>query len=784
MSRYTGRGAQRRIQSQFGFVSMAALLCLSGSPKLAAQEAQQTPGAVNLPAVRVDPAKRPPAKKAQKGPTSKAAKRPPAPAATPVVVPSPSTNYLVGEAGGTGRSVAPLLNTPQSITVIPQQIIREQASSTVMDALRNVPGITFRAGEGGNQGDVPYIRGFDARNDIFRDGVRDPGWYTRDSFSVDSIEVLKGPSSFMFGRGSTGGVINMNTKFPIFAAPATTNAPMWTKSPLFVNVPSADFVEVTGTVHTGPGARGLLDANKQINEQAAARIQVMGQRYDIPGRDHVEENRWGVAPSFTYKFNERTRATFSYIYQHDDSIPDRGIPFAPANWSNGGPRYPVPVPRNTWYGILSGPTPDVEKIDAHVATARFVHEFTNDIKITNTTRYVNVDRFQRATLPGQNGLVPNVFPPPPVSSVTAYQPTAQWTEVGNELYANNTDFSAKFSTGWLRHSLVAGFDVTREERSQRARTVTTQNSTTNLADPDPYRVGAVFGGYGATTISDATTIGAYLADQVKITDWFELLGGVRFDNFDAKSGAATIFRQEDNIWSWRVGAVFHPTSNSSVYVMRGTSSNPSAEFLTINALAAGVDPEKNETTEFGVKVDVLNKRLSLTGAVFRTDKTNARVPDPINPTTNVNVLDGVVRIEGIELGAIGRVTDQWQVFAGYTHLRSEVIKHTTGTLVGNEFVNTPDNAFSLWTTYDVTQQWTVGGGAYYVDSVWGNNTNTTIVPSYWRFDLMTSYKITGNIIAQLNLYNLTNEYYFAQVYNNWAVPGPGRSAALTVRGRW
>ena len=162
---------------------------------------------------------------------------------------------------------------------------------------------------------------------------------------------------------------------------------------------------MTVTGHTGPGIRSVLDANKQINEQAAARIQVMGQRYDIPGRDHVEENRWGVAPSFTYKFNEQTKATFAYIYQHDDSVPDRGIPYLPRGLGNPGV-IRLPVPRNTWYGILSGPNPDREVIDAHVATARFVHEFTNDIKITNTTRYVNVDRLNRATLPSYNSLAP------------------------------------------------------------------------------------------------------------------------------------------------------------------------------------------------------------------------------------------------------------------------------------------------------------------------------------------------------------------------------------------
>jgi catecholate siderophore receptor len=529
---------------------------------------------------------------------------------------------------------------------------------------------------------------------------------------------------------------------------------------------------VTG--HTGPGVRSVLDANKQISEQAAARIQVMGQRYDIPGRDHVEENRWGVAPSFTYKFNEQTRATFAYIYQHDDSISDRGIPYLPANW--GLPRYPAPAPRDTWYGIKSGPFPDAEKIDAHVATARFVHEFTNDIKITNTTRYVNVERLNRSTEPTPFTAAPGTN----LATYNAFAPRRRWNETANELFANNTDFAAKFSTGWLRHSLVAGLDLAREERHQKS--VMTTTAPTNFYNPDPYRFGGNFGPLGSPQNSEATSVGAYVADQVKITDWFELLGGVRYDNFDAKHSTATdSFERVDNMWSWRVGAVFHPTSNSSVYVMRGTSFNPTAEFLTISEANADLDPEKNETTEIGVKVDVLNKRLSLTGAVFRTDKTNARVTDP---NLDVTVLEGLVRVQGIELGAIGRITDQWQVFAGYTYLHSEWLESPDQAQIGRELLNTPRNAFSFWTTYDVTPKWTIGGGAFFVDAVWGNADNTTRVDSYWRFDLMTAYKITNNITAQLNIYNLTNEYYFAQVYNNWVVPAPGRSAALTLRGRW
>ena len=479
----------------------------------------------------------------------------------------------------------------------------------------------------------------------------------------------------MFGRGSTGGVINLNSKWPVFAdAPATTNAPMWTKAPLYkappYAAPSADFVDVLVTGHTGPGIRSVLDANKQISEQAAARIQVMGQRYDIPGRDHVEENRWGVAPSFTYKFNEQTRATIAYIYQHDDSIPDRGLPYIPAAW-NILPRRPAPAPRDTWFGILSGPNPDRELIDAHVATARIVHEFTNDIKLTNTTRYVNVDRLNRATLP-------NNFNPPLGTDLATfmYRPGRQWGDFANELLANNTDFAARFNTGMLRHSLVAGVDVAREERKQVTRSYVAESAdATNFVNPNPYRFGGTFNPPNVPTISEADSLGAYLADQIKIGPYFEVLGGVRYDKFDAKSGSTTIFARDDDMWSWRVGGVFHPTSNSSVYVMRGTSFNPTAEFLTISQAAANLAPEKNETTEIGAKIDVLDRRLSLTGAIFRTDKTNARIPDPDN--LQVQILDGITRVEGIELGVIGRVTARWQVFAGYTHLKSELVKHTT-----------------------------------------------------------------------------------------------------------
>lgn len=656
-------------------------------------------------------------------------------------------------ASGLTRMPTPLRDTPQSVTVVPRQIITEQNATTIAEALRNVPGITFRAGEGGNQGDSPIIRGFDAKNDMFRDGVRDPGWYTRDTFSVDAVEVLKGPASFLFGRGSTGGVINLVTKTP-------TNQ---------------NFVDTEVIGNTGPGIRATVDANGKLNENVAARIQVMGQRYDTPARDHVEENRAGIAPSLSVKITDQTKATLSYIYQHDDSVPDRGIPFLPASF--GTIRKPVPVPRETWYGVLSGANPDQELVDAHIATAKIEHSFTDTVKITNTTRYVSVDRTNITTLP-------QGFNPTPANLATySWKPGRQNQSLTNELFGNTTDLSAKFATGTLLHQFVAGVDYYQESRNLVARPY--QNATAaavTVFNPDPNRAPGVFGPPGVATTSDATTIAAYVADQIKINEYFEILGGLRYDNFRAESGAGALISREDDIWSYRVGGIFHPNRTTSIYVMHGTSANPSAEFLTLSAANADAGPEKNETTEVGVKTDVLNGQLSLSGAVFRTDKTNARVPDPTN--TAVNILAGVTRVQGFELGAVGKLTDRWSIFAGYTHLTSDIISTTTAAQLGKEMIGTPNNSFSLWTTYALTDKATVGGGAFYVGDSWADANNTALVPAYWRFDLMAAYKVTPNATLQVNIYNLTDEYYFASAYSGFVVPAPGRSASLSLKMRW
>ena len=694
------------------------------------------------------------------------------------------------------RMPTPLLNTPQTVNVVTQQVIQDQRSTTMDDALRYVPGITFSTGEGGQQGDGPSIRGFVARGDLFRDGMRDPGWYTRDLFSADRVEVYKGPSAFAFGRGVTGGAINMVTKLP-------TNAP--------------PFVEgiVSGT--TGPGVRGEIDAGgKQGN--VAARIAALYTDVDTPTRDNVWTQRWGVAPSITADVTDKTKVTLSYIYQGEQGAPDYGVTYLPTPgyspttgqlinpgyFGNGAAVPPLPVPRTNWYGVPTGPLRDINEVQTHIGTAWVVHEFDNGIKLSNATRYIDNERFSlptslridgnAANQPFANGITPGL--------PSAFYPVDQMTvgrerrlrQTDNTYLANQTDFVAKIDQGFLSHTLVGGLELTRETRSQNridicdpALPVCRTNGV--FVDPFPSPVG----GRPIQFLpidTEATDVGLFVSDQVKVNKYVELLGALRFDHFHTSyrdpNQALAINRflgTTDDMLGYRFGIVGHPTSNSSVYLAYGNSFNPSAELGTLtNASVASLAPEQTKTTEVGAKADVLGGRLSLTGAVFHIEKFNLRITDPTDAT--VTRLEGAAIVDGVEFGAVGKVTDQWSVFAGYSYLQSR-IKHDRNLAENDrELPNTPANNVTFWTTYDLTPQWTIGGGAIYQSFAFANTLNTTFVPAFWKFDAMMSYKVTANALLQLNVYNLTNEFYYFQYFGGNAVTAPGRWAALSLRMRF
>jgi catecholate siderophore receptor len=694
------------------------------------------------------------------------------------------------------RLPTPLRDTPQTVNVVTQKVLQDRKITSMEDALRTVPGITFQAGEGGQQGDTPVIRGFVARTDIFRDGIRDPGWYTRDLFNADRVEVYKGPSAYAFGRGSTGGAINIVTKLPT----------------------GEKFVESTSTLTSEGGYRQELDASGKTESRygtVLGRVVAMYQDIDTPDRDNVYTKRWGVAPSVVVNFTPNTKALISYIYQGEESIPDYGWPYLPAPTRNartgaltnggyygtGAATPPVPIPRNNWFGVAGGPLADVVQTDTHIGTIKFEHDVTNDIKFTNATRYINNERFARPTAPrglAQANNTTAVTPGYPVEQMTIGRQHFQ-TETDNTLLINQADLTGKFRTGWLEHTFATGVEIARETRfQQRARGMDNNNlcvqtnasCRTSLYNPVDTDFGGVFNGYNNPNNTTSVNFGIYAFDQVKFNEFFELLGSIRYDNFssdftDLNTSPVTNLSRRDEMVSWRVGGIFHPTTNSSIYAAYGVSYNPAAEFQTLsstgsNAASSLLDPEKNTTIEIGTKVDLLNNRLSLTGAIFRIEKTNLRIP--IDPITNTAlVLDGLARVDGVELGVAGNVTNKWAVFAGYSYLNSEIVQTTNLAELGRQLPNTPPHNLAFWTTYDITSEWTVGGGVTYASDTFVNTTNTSFVPEYYKVDLMTSYKVAKNATLQLNIYNLTDEMYFAQYYQGHAVPASGRWASLSYR---
>ncbi|WP_165933866.1 TonB-dependent receptor [Aquabacter spiritensis] len=699
---------------------------------------------------------------------------------------------------GVARLPVPIFDMPQQVNVVTEKVLQQQNDTTLEQALRNVSGITFSAGEGGNQGDSPIIRGFSARGDIFRDGIRDTGWYTRDMFNIEAVEVFMGPSSFAFGRGSTGGVINMVSKLP----------------------KDATFAEVDVTGYSQTGWRTTLDANGKLNDNVYGRINLMGQNVDTAARDNVNAERWGIAPSVTVKLNDRTTATASYYYQYESGVPDYGIPYLPqpslstsarnfgqstgGYYGNGQAVGPVPVPRSNWYGVTNGPFADDLTTETNMATFTIEHELNDFVTLSNGTRYTAVDRNVIVTAPRSLGTATNntsasALTLYPVPLMTIGQQRFN-TITDNTQLSNITDMVAKFQTGIFQHTMNAGMELTKETRNQsRVNLCSPTNAScrVSLWAPNNTSASLGLGGYSSfvptSNSTDMTDIAFYAGDQIQIGDQWQVMGSFRWDIANttysaiAANGAITTLQNDEDLFNYRFGVVYSPLQTVNLYLTYGTSSNPSSEFGVLSNDTVTLAPESNETLEAGVKAEVLNGQVVLTGAVFQTIKTNTRVPTDPLAGLPPQVLGGEQRVRGVSLGAAGAITEQWDVTLSYTYMQTEILSvgpaPTLANLatVGNQLPNAPQNSFSFWTSYDITPQITVAGGATYNDKAFVNTNNTAYVPSYWSFDAMASYQVTKNFQVQLNVYNITDELYYAQYYGGHAVPAAGRSAALTAR---
>lgn len=671
---------------------------------------------------------------------------------------------------------AAIRDIPQTVNIVNRALLDAQNATTLTDALRNVPGITMAAGEGGQIGDNVNLRGFTARTDIYLDGMRDRGQYKRDTFALDAVEVLKGPSSLFFGRGSTGGVINQVTKLPL----------------------QEEINALTASVGTDGWYRATADINEPLSDHSAYRVAAMYQDVDST-RDVVNNTDWGVAPSLRTALNDKTDLTLSGLVQHNRDIPDYGIPF------NEG--RPANVDMDRYFGN----TDDYFDQDTFVAKAKVEHRYSANWKLVNQTQATQTKLAARPTpyrvcTVGFNnaGSAPTGPCPPaavgdPLTLVTL-QSDRRDRALKDQSVFNQTDLIGSFDTGAIRHTIVAGGEIGRDQTYNQAFTwsprVTQnfENFTPGATTPGETRTQAA-----THTEGNGKTLGLYANDTVAFSDEWKLTTGLRWDRFKAigqtvtnATGATTTLERTDHNLSGRAGLVYQPNKVQSWYVAYGTSFNPSTEAVTLSAAQAPVAPERTRSYEIGTRWEVLDEKLSLSSALFRVDKFDARTTDPV---TTVVSLDGDTRVQGFELGAVGRISHAWQITAGYTFLDSEIVhsKDIVQAVVGpgaavpvpaqgKDLPNTPKNSGSLWSSYKFLHDFEVGGGTYYVGKRYITNSNMTSVDGYWRMDGTFAFHQPVYDV-QLNVQNLLDEEYYDSIVaseNGRAVPGRGLTAIASV----
>ena len=685
------------------------------------------------------------------------------------------------------KFTAPLVDTPKSVQIIPQELIRNQAASSLTDVLRNSPGITFGAGEGGNPlGDRPFIRGYDAQSSTYIDGLRDIGSTTREVFNLEQVEVVKGSDGAYGGRGGAGGSINLISK----------------------TAKTSNFTNASLGIGTDNYYRGTVDSNWMLTDTTGFRLNAMYHDADVAGRDTVHNKRWGAAPTITFGLHTPTRVTLSYYHLQTDDIPDSGIPYAyPSSKVKRDGSYmgisetgPANVDRNNFYGLSS----DFRKTTSDMATVAIEHDFTDKLTLRNTTRYTYSDQRYVWTQPDDSqGNVLN--------GKVWRRANTRVSDVNS--LANQTELVGKFSTGSLKHSFNTGIELSQERGRKDSLNVNRGSGTscnagigaasayncTSLYSPNPDDpwVNTLNGGAaGAYTKSETTTKSIYAFDTIEFNKQWQAGLGARIDDYSTEftntpANNFAVIRRHDTLFNYQLGLVYKPVENGSIYISYATSSTPAnstlgegseSQSLTpgrngVGLNAADLAPEKNKTYEIGTKWDVLNKSVSLTAAIFRTETVNARLTLP----DGNYAMAGKKQVDGLELGISGAITPKWNVFGGYTYLNSKIKDDGVATDEGNRFPNTPENSFSLWSTYKVLPKLTVGAGAYFVDKQYGNAANTASIPAYWRFDAMAGYQVNKHVNVQLNVFNLFNKTYYDQAYAaHYASIAPGRSAILNV----
>ncbi|NQY37593.1 MAG: TonB-dependent siderophore receptor [Alteromonadaceae bacterium] len=702
--------------------------------------------------------------------------------ATASVSATTEDNYKI-EQSTSLKYTQPILDTAKTITVISSAVMKDRNVDSLRDALRNVPGITLQAGEGGTPtGDSMTIRGFSSRNDIMIDGVRDVAGYTRDIYNIEAVEVAKGPGSAVYGRGSVGGTINLQTK----------------------TAKLDDFHDVSLRVGTADAYRAQLDSNIVLADNTALRINLLSDDDGVAGRDEVENSKLALAASVSVGIATDSRLTVNGDYQKQDNLPDYGLPWVP-NYSGRDDRrlhediagfegQEPPVDYSNFYGNVNR---DFEDVEAISLTVEYEKDISQNTMIRALARVGSIERQSIVSAPR--------FIYETIDDVRVYGEGARIDTGGEKtrdtedsLAVVQLDLIGKYNIAGIDHDVVVGFEYAQEkfERWNFEDVVedNLEDSSVDLYNPDSSL--EFTGQYARTDKSNEATgdtTAVYIFDTITLNSHWQISAGLRYDIFDTEyfydlegDDPSVVLAATNKELSWNFGAVYKLAENGSIYFGAGNSFSPSAEDLTASTRGnnAELDPEETQSFEFGTKWELFDGRLLASAAIFRTEKTNARSDDPFAEDSRDDTLDGEQRVDGIELSAVGQINEQLSISVGYTYQDSEVLNATgdDAVQIGQALRNTPKHSFALWGKYDISDKLAVGLGSQYMGERYNSSDpgGRETAQDYLIFDMMISYQVTDKFALQFNGENLTGEDYADQIGGGHFVPGPGRYLSLSA----
>lgn len=662
-----------------------------------------------------------------------------------------SLKQEVWQASSATKGLMQLKDVPQIVNVVPKQVLREQTVTSMQGALQNVAGLSFSVGDG--QRDQVMIRGFSAITDNYVDGIRDDALYFRDMSNVERIEVLKGPASVLYGRGSAGGLVNKINKKPI----------------------DQSLREVSLIGSTTGQRRAEVDVNEKVAENVKVRL--TGAVEDSDGyRDQAFLKRQAVAPSVQWDITDKTKLLLQADYLHDNRLADQGFPTDPITGK------PVKTNPKTFYGALNGK--EVGDVDTEISsqTISLDHEFNDNFKYHGAVRHYNYSLDRQYSVVSHQDPDKNKLPADQIQ-------LSQNKRIRNEdgVYVQQ-ELSALFNTGFLKHNTLIGVEYSKQHKDELVWSKARQ--ITNIFNPQLENWTPLDTNIDADTNNTNTfeKYGVYLQDLMTVTDQLKVLVGLRYDNLsqdrDDQSSKDVDLNRTDNTYSPRIGVVYQPVNNLSLYTSYNRSFQPLADSFVFYKNSDDLRPTKTENYEIGAKWDV-NDQLNVTLALFEMSQTNIQNKDPNDPKGLTAILAGEQKTKGVELSLTGHLTDQLSVLAGYSYMDGKIEKSAIG-FTGNHSALTPNNTANLWLKYQINDHWYAAVGGRGESSRFSASDNKNVLPGYAVVNAALGYQ-SERYDVNLNLNNLFDRDYFVSGHsgaNDSNMMGDPLNAQVALRYRF